>query len=816
MRVVAITLTFVLAACSSTPPPSNGDSGTPVVCDGGLRACGGSCSDVALDSQNCGECGHACAAGEACAGGVCYPQSCGALTCPAAFVCLGTVCAERACFGVSCPAGQACGGGMCLPTSCGTTPCAGDQVCVMNACIEASCAGVLCPPGALCSHGICAQNTCGDGIKNGAETDTDCGGICPACLAGQACMQPTDCDSLVCTANACAAASCSDHVRNGGEGDVDCGGSCPPCADGRRCTQGPQCQSLVCTAGSCASPTCMDHEKNGAETDVDCGGGCPTCSNGLTCAIGTDCQSGLCSQQHCISAQCQDGMKDGAETGTDCGGGTCAPCGSGQGCAQGADCLSGVCGTASPRTCQAPSCSDMLKNGTETDVDCGGGSCLACAAGRACAAPGDCQSRICTNGTCAAATCSDGITNGGESDVDCGGLSTGCPRCGFNQACALSTDCLSGMCTMQRCTAPPLFGTPLMLTAPATTGGLAVADVDADGNLDVVATAGYAVVIWWGLGNGTFTALSSWQVPGGAATYGTFDAPRGVAVGDLNGDGKRDLITGSSNSYVLNVLACRATIFNNAGSRGFLPPITVDDLDPMNMLSGCGETITITKLDGDSLVDAVLSDGYTNSDTEAFGAFVIKGSAGTYGPLIREPGPGAYIASGDLNGDGANDVVSHRVKNAQIVPFFGDGMGGLTQGTGIPVAPGTGGVTARDLNADGKPDFIAASSTGNSVAVSLTNAMGQWLASRSYTAPSPTDVVVGDFDRDGKLDIVASSTGLAFFKGHGDGTFDDAVQYSSSSGATLQLMAGDFDGDSKLDVAARTTTGVLVFRNLLP
>jgi hypothetical protein len=86
-------------------------------------------------------------------------------------------------------------------------------------------------------------------------------------------------------------ATCSDGVRNGGETDTDCGGPCPPCADGQSCVTQNDCQSRVCTNNVCRVPTCDDGVKNGSETGVDCGGGtCPGCPIGQACLVDTDCE----------------------------------------------------------------------------------------------------------------------------------------------------------------------------------------------------------------------------------------------------------------------------------------------------------------------------------------------------------------------------------------------------------------------------------------------------------------------------------------------------------------------------------------------
>jgi hypothetical protein len=122
--------------------------------------------------------------------------------------------------------------------------------------------------------------SCSDTVKNGSETDVDCGGSCSTkCANGKLCSVNSDCSSTNCVSGTCqAVTSCSDGVKNGNETGVDCGGSCSACA------------------------SCSDGVKNGNETGVDCGGSCSAC------------------------ASCGDGIQNGNETGVDCGG-SCTACG---------------------------------------------------------------------------------------------------------------------------------------------------------------------------------------------------------------------------------------------------------------------------------------------------------------------------------------------------------------------------------------------------------------------------------------------------------------------------------------------------------
>jgi formylglycine-generating enzyme required for sulfatase activity len=197
------------------------------------------------------------------------------------------------------------------------------------------------------------------------------------------------------------APTCTDGMLNGNETDVDCGGTkCPACADGMKCKAGADCVDLVCNA-TCQAPSCTDKVQNGAETAVDCGGGsCPGCDVGAPCKTGTDCASGLCSVMSvCLVAPCADKMQDGDETDIDCGGSCTTKCGVGAGCKSNADCNNLICDVGNTNACLPPTSSDGLQNGTETDVDCGGGAptnAPPCALGQKCGT----DDASCTTGAC--------------------------------------------------------------------------------------------------------------------------------------------------------------------------------------------------------------------------------------------------------------------------------------------------------------------------------------------------------------------------------------------------------------------------------
>lgn len=231
-----------------------------------------------------------------------------------------------------------------------------------------------------------------------------------SCHASNQCKVTSDCAAPeICVAFVCHAPTCSDNVRNGSESDVDCGGggNCALCDSGRACGFGRDCASGICISGLCSSGSCGDGARNGHETDIDCGGECAPCGNGKSCQSPSDCVAKICAQSLCVDRNCTNGLKDGSETDIDCGGKDCAPCADGSACALSTDCASLSCSAA---VCLAPSCSDGQANGNESDVDCGGTCAAPCSDGQACASSSDCRNRVCTAHICSSCT----------TDGDCG------------------------------------------------------------------------------------------------------------------------------------------------------------------------------------------------------------------------------------------------------------------------------------------------------------------------------------------------------------------------------------------------------------
>jgi hypothetical protein len=474
-----------LAACAEEAPRALSTCGDGIL-DGDETDvdCGGGCSPC-LD-------GAACRSDPDCLGGVCDGDVCATPRCddglrngaesdldcggPACAPCrLGqqcerpSDCASERCEGGRCSAGPTCSDGVRngdeTDVDCGGS-CGGcllDRACTL----DGDCLSGRCDDGA-CTLPI----RCRNGRHDGDETDFDCGGSCPPCLHGHLCRVDRDCASGTCRDGLCDDGledGCSNGVLDGDETDVDCGGSCrrqSPCPMGYRCSLHEDCapglQSL-CLDGICGgSFSCQDGERNGHETGPDCGGGiCIPCGAGLPCGGPEDCLSGECAVGLCTEPEwtCDDGFRTGLETDVDCGGGVCPRCETGFACLRSEDCGSDC--SPGPRgvlLCDGVfACQNGVRDGHETDIDCGGPFCLPCRGGQSCSDDRDCGSEICRAGTCEtyAATCGNGSRDGTETGVDCGGR--GCVPCGVGSACQEREDCTSLLCRGNSCEAS-LFG----------------------------------------------------------------------------------------------------------------------------------------------------------------------------------------------------------------------------------------------------------------------------------------------------------------------------------------------------------------------
>jgi uncharacterized delta-60 repeat protein len=173
--------------------------------------------------------------------------------------------------------------------------------------------------------------------------------------------------------------------------------------------------------------------------------------------------------------------------------------------------------------------------------------------------------------------------------------------------------------------------------------------------------------------------------------------------------------------------------------------------------------------------------------------------------------PGS-IAAGDFNGDGISDLVTANVNNGNIsgnvsVLLSGGGTSTSTSTTNFDVgssAPSF--VTVGDFNGDGKSDLVTANSFSNDVSVLLGNGKGSFgTPIKSMVGSSPNSIAVSDFNGDGKSDLAVIHAGkqVSIVIGNGDGSFGTPTNFELGVGVlnAESVIVGDFNGDGKFDVA---------------
>ena len=360
---------------------------------------------------------------------------------------------------------------------------------------------------------------------------------------------------------------------------------------------------------------------------------------------------------------------------------------------------------------------------------------------------------------------------------------------------------------------------------------LATGDFNVDGKKDLVLSDGEILL---GNGNGTFAA-SVFTLPINLSASGG-----GIpVVGDFNHDGKLDIAMNLPSTSVGQSGEGEVMVFLGNGDGTFTTGNSYVNI------SNSGHIAT-EDFDGDGNLDLILGSGdngvySAGSNTNGVFQFLMGRGDGTFAgaPGYQNVAYGGLnpiapvFAVGDFNGDGKPDILTDVESNNNIqgmVLLAGDGQGNFTQGPTIkgdyPLA-----LLAADMNGDSHLDAVSFGYlSGNYyLDVALGNGDGTFQPPTTVALPSGkfNDFVVGDFNGDGKPDVMitmtpySTNTGAIYlFLGNGDGTLQPGVSLDTPPQA-YGLAAGDFNGDGKLDFAvtntsngsANTTGAVLVYLN---
>ncbi len=290
------------------------------------------------------------------------------------------------------------------------------------------------------------------------------------------------------------------------------------------------------------------------------------------------------------------------------------------------------------------------------------------------------------------------------------------------------------------------------------------------------------------------------------ATYSVNGSnPWGVAVADVNGDGKPDVFTANVNSSSVSVL-----LGNGNGSFQSPMPSPVNGSNPYGM--------AVVDVNGDGKPD-VLTANY-NSNTVS----VLLGNGnGTFQNPASYPVNGSTpysLAVADVNGDGRPDVLTANTSSSTVSVLLGNGNGSFQNPATYPVnGSSPWGVAVADVNGDGRPDVLTANAGSSSVSVLLGNGNGSFQSPATYTVNggAPRSVAVADVNGDGRPDVLtanSSSNTVSVLLGNGNGTFQNPATYPVNGGTPWGVAVADVNGDDKPDVltanAGTSTVSVLL------
>lgn len=382
------------------------------------------------------------------------------------------------------------------------------------------------------------------------------------------------------------------------------------------------------------------------------------------------------------------------------------------------------------------------------------------------------------------------------------------------------------------------FASPVEYAVGASPNALVTGDFNKDGKMDLLVvntsdnsfnkltndgTGGFNISVPFFVGNSPVAAAvadfnaDSWpdvavinSADGNASvllnnTLGGFDVPNNVDLGsspcslivsDINGDGKLDIaaVANGDNSVSI-VYGTGAGIFTaGQGLSVLAAPVAIakgdlnaDGRSDLIVAGSTVESIQVLPVQASGVVDFVT-------------------------PVNPEP---VVSAVGDFNSDGKSDlaVVS---SDTTLSVLLGDGKGLFTLGATLTTDANPSAIAVEDMSGDGLADIIVLSQTSGTYRIWAGNGNGTFRAPLDFDAgPAPIGMVIGNFNTDFNLDIIAvNATGrISFLGGIGDGTGGTlaSVGYTTANDP-VGIVASDFNGDKKIDiaVASRTTAQVSV------
>lgn len=277
------------------------------------------------------------------------------------------------------------------------------------------------------------------------------------------------------------------------------------------------------------------------------------------------------------------------------------------------------------------------------------------------------------------------------------------------------------------------------------------------------------------------------------------DGPWQIVAADLDGDHRTDLVTANFDESTVSVLLGQG-LGSFAGARHYA-------------VGSYPDSLAVGDLNADGKPDVVTANGNGWNQPGTLSVLLGRGD-GTFDTATHvavERGPRG-VALADYNHDGKLDVATAIsggwFETNRVNVLFGRGDGTFEPPSAYETGLAPAWIAAGDFNRDGRADLVTANAgpgpNGTTVSVLLNNGNGTFAAAATYTVGTyPGFVTVADFDRDGSLDLAVAnraSASVSILRGRTDGTFDAASHLPVPAGAS-QLVVGDWNGDHNPDLA---------------
>lgn len=318
------------------------------------------------------------------------------------------------------------------------------------------------------------------------------------------------------------------------------------------------------------------------------------------------------------------------------------------------------------------------------------------------------------------------------------------------------------------------------------------ADLDLDGDLDiVVATPSDDSIIWYeNDGSENFTEVQISTSLTGAST---------IDLVDLDQDGDLDIVAGGTSTVAW---------FDNDGALDPTFTFTVIDIASTNV-----QSLTTSDIDADGDLDVIAASSgdntlawFENDGSESF----------TKNTVSTNVGGAKDVQVTDLDSDGDLDIVAAAKTDNRVLWFESNGATNPTFSTRV-LASGTdlngaSSLAATDVDRDGDIDLVVASTNAGKL-VWLDNDGDTFLPTFTLRELSDTvvgiqDIIVADIDGDGDSDLgIAQFSGdtISWFRDqtiHSSTTFPNPLELTRTSDGTYDVVLGDIDGDGDLDIVA--------------